>query len=616
MKKDKTFLRWVAWLTVLFQHLFLPASANDTSYYSLASLGVRANTGKDITAVFNLALERIKKSRKAGKPVAIVFEPGRYDFFPEKAMLRELYVSNHDQDNPKTIGLLFEGWDNVSINGNGADLIFHGRMLPVAIRRVRNFALKDLHIDFEKPHICQVDIVSNDTINKVITFKTAPWVQYEVRDSVFYNQGNGWENQPASGIAFEKGSRHIVFNTGDVRVPVRRVTELSPGLIRAYNWDNKKLVPGTVLAMRSWKRPAPGIFLEHGRNVLLHKVRVHYAEGMGLLAQVSENITLHGFNVSLRDDNDPRYFTTQADATHFSGCKGTIISANGLYEGMMDDAINVHGTYLKIEKQIDDRTVLGKYMHGQSYGFEWGRVGDSIQFVASKTMELTGGIYRIRSIRSVDQPTYFGAKLFEISFDQPLSSDIRATKDLGIENITWTPEVYFGGNTVRNNRARGALFSTPKNTVVENNLFDHTSGSAILLCGDCNGWFETGACRSVLIQNNRFVNALTNMFQFTNAVISIYPEIPELNKQRKFFHSGVRIENNIFETFDRPLLYAKSVDGLAFIRNRVVANKAYPAFHWNKYPFWFERVVNYKITENNFGFDFDENKDIKKSGDY
>lgn len=37
-------------------------------------------------------------------------------------------------------------------------------------------------------------------------------------------------------------------------------------------------------------------------------------------------------------------FTTQADATHFSGCKGKITSCNGLYEGMMDDAINVHGT--------------------------------------------------------------------------------------------------------------------------------------------------------------------------------------------------------------------------------------------------------------------------------
>lgn len=53
--------------------------------------------------------------------------------------------------------------------------------------------------------------------------------------------------------------------------------------------------------------------------------------------------------------------------------KGLIRSVGGLYEGMMDDAINVHGTYLKVQKRIDDKTLVGEYMHGQSYGFEWGR---------------------------------------------------------------------------------------------------------------------------------------------------------------------------------------------------------------------------------------------------
>ena len=84
--------------------------------------------------------------------------------------------------------------------------------------------------------------------------------------------------------------------------------------------------------------------------------------------EMSENITLDKFSVCLRGKDDPRYFTTQADATHFSGCKGLIRSVGGLYEGMMDDAINVHGTYLKVQKRIDDKTLVGEYMHGQSYG--------------------------------------------------------------------------------------------------------------------------------------------------------------------------------------------------------------------------------------------------------
>ncbi|MGJ7032550.1 alpha-1,3-galactosidase-related protein [Niabella hirudinis] len=586
-------------------------ASNDTSYYHLASMGIKPNTGLDVTAALNRLIVKIKTERRPGRPVAIIFEPGRYDFFPEKAIRKPLYISNHDQTNPKTIGLLFENMDHLLINGNGADWMFHGRMLPLAVENCRRFSVKNVHIDFDKPQICQVEIISNDTINKAITFKTAPWVQYEIRDSVFYNKGEDWELNPTSGIAFEKNTRHIVYNTGDLRVPLRNVAEISPGVVKAGGWDNKKLLPGVILAMRSWQRPAPGIFLDQCKDVAFENVAVHYAEGMGLLAQVSENITLDHFNVALRGTEDLRYFTTQADATHFSGCKGEIKSVGGLYEGMMDDAINIHGTYLKVIGRKGPNTLIAQYMHSQSYGFKWGDPGDQVQFIASKTMEVTGEKNSIRSIAAVDKPGFFGAKQFEIVFTQQLDAAVLNEEQLGIENLTWTPEVYFAHNTIRNNRARGALFSTPKKTVIEHNFFDHTSGSAILLCGDCNGWFETGACRSVLIRNNRFVNSLTNMFQFTNAIISIYPEIPELSRQRKYFHSGIRIENNVFETFDKPLVYAKSVDGLVFRNNKIKTNREYPGFHWNRYPFLFERVINYKFLRNHFDGSFDREKDVK-----
>ena len=105
----------------------------------------------------------------------------------------------------------------------------------------------------------------------------------------------------------------------------------------------------------------------------IKNVKVHYAQGMGLLAQLCDDITMDGFWCMFeRRKNDSRYFTTQADATHFSQCKGKIISVNGLYEGMMDDAINVHGTYLKVLQQIDAHTLKARYMHDQSWGFDWG----------------------------------------------------------------------------------------------------------------------------------------------------------------------------------------------------------------------------------------------------
>lgn len=561
--------------------------------YHLSDYGLKPNTTEDCTPLFISALEAVKKEHQgSNSPLKIMLEPGRYDFHPEEALAKEYYISNHNQDNPKLVGLAFENMQDVTFDGQGAELIFHGRMLPIAIVNSTNFSLKNLRIDFENPHISQVKVLENDTVENSITFEVAPWVSYEIQDSAFVAKGKGWSHIPQWGIAFEEETKRIVYRTSDIGLGVKRVEEIAPRIIKSYNWKNPRLIAGTVVAMRSYHRPTPGIFLSYNVNTHLENIKLHYAEGMGLLAQMSEDITLDGFSVCLLGNDDPRYFTTQADATHFSGCKGKITAINGLYEGMMDDAINVHGTYLKVTKRLDNNTLRARYMHSQSYGFEWGYVGDSVQFVQSNTMELVGDKNQIASIRAIDKPSAHGAKEFEISFNSPLDKSIDANNGFGIENLEWTPEVLFANNTIRNNRARGALFSTPKPTLVENNVFDHTSGTAILLCGDCNGWFETGACRHVVIKNNKFINSLTSMFQFTNAIISIYPEIPNLEDQTKYFHSGIVIEDNIFETFDTPIVYAKSVDGLIFRNNTIKRNQNYPAFHWNQKVFLLERVIN------------------------
>ena len=570
---------------------------------NLRDYGVLPDTHENLSAKVQEALNAIQQEYP-DVPVTVLFEPGRYDFYEEGAFRKEYYISNHDQPNPKAVGLALEDWSNLTVDGAGADLIFHGRMLPLSLVRSKNTVLKNFSIDFETPHIAQVEIVKSDSEGTV--FRPEPWVKARVgKNGYFENYDDTWRNYPQAGIAFDGKTRHVVYNTSDLWCPTNDTKQLDDHTFLAPHWRDARMVPGTKVAMRTWERPAPGIFLAESVDTRLENVTVHYAEGMGLLAQICENITLERFNVCLRGTDDPRYFTTQADATHFSGCKGKIVSCNGLYEGMMDDAINVHGTYLKIVKRLDDRTVVGRYMHPQAYGFYWGGKGDKVQFVRSATMELMDGTNEIAEIVPYDQETLHGAKEFKLTFVQPLDAAINESEGFGIENLEWCPEVYFADNVIRNNRARGTLFSTPLKTVVERNTFDHTSGTAILLCGDCNGWFETGACRDVTIRENTFINSLTNLFQFTEAVISIYPEIPNLEAQQKYFHGGegnpgVLIENNRFETFDRPIVFAKSIDGLTFRGNTIVQNDDFPAFHSNKHRFRLLRSKNVVIENNDF----------------
>lgn len=588
---------------------------NFEKVYHAADFGIVPGTGEDMTAEFVKAVETIKAER-GGRPAVLLLEGGEYDFFPDSANVREYYISNHDQDNPKRVAIVLEGVKNLTISAknNGADsrracFYMNGRMLPVAMVGCENCKLEFIGVDTRSPQITQVEVVENDAEAGFITYRIAPYVSYKVVDGRLVAYGCNWEFTPQAGIAFDGETRHLVYQTSDIWVGVNGVTEVEPGLVRAP-WRDARLVPGTVIALRSYARPTPGIFVSECKDIAFENVTVYYAEGMGLLAQITENITLEGFNVACHGDE--RYFTTQADATHFSGCKGKIISTGGLYEGMMDDAINVHGTYLRVVERLDDRTLVGRYMHGQAYGFYWGGAGDSVQFVRSDVMEIAGA-NKVVEIVPYDKETIAGCKEFKITFSEPLPQDI-ADGNYGIENLEWTPEVVFSDNVIRNNRARGALFSTPKRTLVEKNLFDHTSGTAILLCGDCNGWFETGACRNVIIRGNRFVNALTNMFQFTNGIISIYPEIPDLASQRKYFHGGdgkgVVIENNVFETFDAPLVYAKSLNGLVFRGNRVVQNNDFKPFHWNRHRFLFDRVTNVTIENNEFDGGFDYEKDV------
>lgn len=598
-------------LIFFFVALLTITSCQKTTF-DLSDFGV-LETSKNNSEQLNLALQELKTIYAKDKEIHISLPKGTYHFYEKGAFQKEYYISNHDQDNPKRVAFLFEDWENMTFDGNGSQFIFHGRMLPLALKNSKNCKLKNFSIDFEHPHIAQVEVVEN-RIEKGIVFRTESEVNARINAEGWLEiYDEDWTIKPITGIAFEPETKHIVYRTSDLICDFSQCEQIDSNLFFAPNWKDKRLKPKTKIALRCYYRPAPAIFLAENTNTEIENVKVHYAEGMGLLAQLCENITLNSFSVCLKEGSN-RVFTTQADATHFSSCKGKIISKNGLYENMMDDAINVHGTYLKVIKKVDSNSLIAKYMHNQSWGFNWGKIGDEVQFLSSSTMEIVGKRNVISSIKPHNSADISGTKEFLITFTKNIDKIDFENQSIGVENLTWCPEVVFSDNVIRNNRARGVLFSTPKDVVVERNFFDHTSGCAILLCGDCNGWFETGACRNVLIRQNRFVNALTNMFQFTNAIISIYPEIPNLADQKQYFHGGenqgVVIENNTFESFDQPIVFAKSLDGLIFRNNKIIQNADYESFHWNNNRFLFLRTKNVKIENNDFEGGFDETKNV------
>ena len=99
----------------------------------MADYGIVPGTGQDLTPALNRALAAIKAAEGGGRNVTLSFEPGQYHFHDDEAARKTYYVSNHDQNHPKPTVFALEGWYGLTVEGNGAEFLFHGRLIPFAL---------------------------------------------------------------------------------------------------------------------------------------------------------------------------------------------------------------------------------------------------------------------------------------------------------------------------------------------------------------------------------------------------------------------------------------------------------------------------------------------------
>ena len=525
-----------------------------------ADYGVQPG-GMDCGAAVRLLID----DARAKGASRINFAPGEYHFHRSSALPMQLYISNHDQQAVHPVALPLVGLKDVQLCGNGAKFIFHGMMLPVVLMDSEDVTVNDISIDFAEPFSAEGRIT--EIRNGHTTVELSPTSCYTVENGKFFLTNNDRKDSIHCALAFESDGRMVPTGRGGDMAWYGRAEKLSGNRVRfAENAAAKGLSVGQTLVLRSYFRPHPGMLLYRAKDTTLNNVVFHDSQGMALIAQRSENITIRGGGC-LRAAG--RMHTTAADATHFSNCRGHISVQGATYEAMMDDAINVHATCLGITKVENSRTFIARYMHGQAYGFEVMTPGEKLGFIHGPTLEVDAKQIEVAAVEIID-PRHVRVTLAE---------DLPAGIGEGdaIENADWHPSVDFSHNLIRHNRARGALFTTPEPVRVIGNHFDHTHGSAILLAGDAQGWYESGACKDVLIKGNTFRHGLTALYQFTDAIISICPEVRQPGNQKQRYHTNVRIVDNEFITHRVPLLSAISADEVTFSGNTIERNDIYPA---------------------------------------
>jgi hypothetical protein len=554
---------------------------------SVADFGLKPDTRENAVPYVQKALERCK----ANGISTLSFPKGRYDFWPHRCIERDYFESNTSDINPKRLAILIERFDGLTIDGENSDFVFHDRMQPFTVDSSSNITVKNLTVDWDIPLTAQATVlqVADGYVDLQINAYESPYI---IENGRLVFIGEGWKSAWSGTMEFDRDKRIVVPRTGDsgcMNIEGEyRAEELTKGMVRIHATKYKRTpAVGNLLVMRHSERDHAGIFIVDSKNVVLENVDVYHCAGLGILAQYSENLSFTNVN-NIPNEKKGRILAGHDDGFQISNCRGDVAVKNCTFHALMDDPVNVHGTSVRIIERVDDYTLRCKFVHDQSVGMTWARAGESVGFIDNRNMQ-TIALGTVKTYRRITTDR------FELIFTQPVPQQIKA--DYALENLTWTCNFSVTGSHFKSCRARGLLVSTPGKVMISDNVFE-SSGSAILIAGDANGWFESGAVKDVTITGNTFKSpCMTSMYQFCEGVISICPIIPQKNAATPF-HRNISIVDNSFELYDYPILYALSVDGIDFSDNKLIRSHDFEPFHYRKHGLTFEYCKRITVRGN------------------
>lgn len=486
-------------------------------------------------------------------------------------------ISNNDRgEKPMAFPLI--GLKHITIDGEGADLIFYGDILPVMMDGCHGVTVKNLSLDYESPRYSQAKILEADEEHTVLEFDGHDF-QCRVKNGhlCYIRHEDGYEYEVSSALSLEFDANGVPSpflppyfpysgeprDHGFLGGMFRDVTyrQLEENRIAMYGKLGFTHTPGNYLVSTYSDRQFPGIVITESRDIRLENIQLYHTASMGVIGQLSENITLEKVCAQVRPGSG-RLMSVNADATHFVNCRGKLTLKDCRFLGMMDDACNIHGIYLKAPHKTGRHTLEAGYGHNQQQGINLFRPGDGIRILDCETME-TQGIFTVEASR------LRGLETLEIVTREALP-ELSGT--LVAENVDTNPEVLFSGCESGFNRPRGFLLGSAGKTVIENCTFYNMHQGINAGC-EMKDWYESGPVQDVTIRHNRFQNSA---YAGGNA-ISIRPNLMHPEKGKDFLGRMV-IEDNVFVMNGRRFIHAENLRELILHRNRYKKDSSLP-FH-------------------------------------
>lgn len=543
-------------LLILIQSFLLRSEAQEL--IDLRDYGVKPWSFENASPAIVKAID----ASQGKKDVVLKLPGGRIDLWPDGAIKRELYISNSTMDDTipkiKTVGMFFEDFNGITIEGNQTTVFLHGKMMTMAFLNCKNVRVEGISFEFESPNMAELEVL--DVNPDLVRVKIAKGCQYDILNGklIFYGEGWRFRDNMYHALRFVPRTEQMFYSSWKPFSDSEAFSMDSDNIMFRGDFSNIELEQGDIITVRDHYRDNAGGFISHCSDVQLKDVNLHYINGMGLVSQFSENIAFIKVRVAPRKESG-RVVAAWADCFHFSGCRGLITIDSCYTSGSHDDPINVHGTHLKIQ-EINGKNLVVRFIHHQTYGFEAFFKGDTVGFVKPEDLLLYGKAV-IKSAQMLNK------REMELVLDK-VPGDIRVGDCL--ENITWTPQLVVKNSIFEHVNTRGLLVTTRRKVLIENNLFYRTGMHAILIANDCNFWFESGPVRDVTIRGNRFIQCGYNQGE-EGFMIAIKPETHNF-VNKKYIHSNIKIYDNEFHVLNDKVLFARSVDGLKFYNNKIFFN--------------------------------------------
>jgi len=565
-----------------FSNMMFAQSQNKENVVSVAQFGLDPDKGDDASSILREAIDLCKK-KHAKK---LIFPKGRYDFYPDQAVEKLMFISNNTSG-LKRVAMIIEDMKNFEIDGQGSTFIFHGYICPFIIENSQKILLNNFSIDFARTFDSEGTILAVQKDQLDVSFSEK--YPYKIENGLLiFTDGKKTEYPYGNFLEFDPVKKETAFMVNDYYTgPSIRVEEIGPRQVRVH-LPNAKGTPGNTMVFAPSHRLCPAITISKSQNVTVDAVNIFHSGGMGIISQMSKNISINRVKVTTTPDSK-RVVSCTADATHFSNCSGKVSVTNCLFENQMDDATNVHGLYMRIEKIISPDAVLAHLVHYEQAGVDFITKGQKVELVNPASMRT----YSELMVKSVKR---YNDEYSQIEFKHNMPSEVKVKDVVG---LTTFPEVLFKNNVVRNNRARGLLLGSRKNIMVDGNTF-HTPGAAIMTGGDAEYWFEQGGVSNLVIRNNKFENC--NYGVWGNSVIQISAGSDDKSNSPRF-NRNVTIENNFFRVFDPRILDVSSVDSLIFKNNKIEESTDYPAQNEGSKPFKIINSTNVKIDAEPFVYE-------------